>query len=678
MGLGRKRAQRHAGRGETAADVFNGLNFLDGNRVALLQGENLAQRDGSGLFHGMDELLVILPLVRLVDALEADEGVEALEHRGRPGMEFSVAAEAEVTVVGQLAFGREGAGVARQRFLGDVGETEALDLRIRAGEGIGDHVGVNADGLEHLCAAVAGQRGDAHLGHDLEQALFERVAVVLTRRGGIGDLEFTLGEEILQRRDGDVGIDRRGTVAEQTGELMHIAALGGFADDAGLGAQIGAGEVMVHGADREHHGDGRVSGIDVPIAQDDDRSTFLDGLFGLGANAVERGLEAFGAVGDGEAAGDRGGMEGTVLHGEDLLDFRIRQHRGLQAEKPGVLRRFGQPVAVRARKHFHGHDELLTDRIDRRIGHLCEELLEVGVEVARLAGEDGERGVIAHGADGFFARLAHGLDQAGDDGDFFLAVAGGKLLLEQGGTGGGLAVEGRGRDDVLDVLAEPRAIGLLPGVGRLDLVVLQQLAGDGVDGDHFPRPEAALFDHAGVLDIDQADFGAEREETVFSHLVAGGAQTVAIQARADGAAIAEDQGGGAVPRFVEGLVILVEFLHFLRRRRIALPGGGDEHEHGMEDIATAHDEQFQGVIEAGGVAAAGLGDGTQLLDGIAEEVALQFRLAGLGPEAVARHGVDFAVVAHHAQRLGEWPRGERVCAVALVKNSQSCRVVRIA
>jgi hypothetical protein len=48
----------------------------------------------------------------------------------------------------------------------------------------------------------------------------------------------------------------------------------------------------------------------------------------------------------------------------------------------------------------------------------------------------------------------------------------------------------------------------------------------------------------------------------------------------------------------------------------------------------------------------------------------EVRLAGMDPVPVATEGVDFSVVSHHSEGVGEGPRGEGVCAVALMKNGE--------
>ncbi len=444
--LGRERAERHAGRGEAAADFLDGLDFLDRDGRALLEPQALAQRDRRGLLHRGDILLVVLPLGGLVHALDADVSVEALQRGRRPGVDLAVATEAVDALVEDLRLRAEGARVAGQRLLRDFLEAEAHDLRDSAGEGEGDDVGVQADGAEDLRAAVAGERGDAHLGHDLEQALFQRGAIVLRDRRGLerlfAGLHLAAGNEAVERGERGVRIDRGGAVAEQAGELVDVAALGGLANQAGMRALVDPHEVMMHRAGGQEHRDGRMLGVDVPIAENDQRRALVDGLLSLGADAVEMGLETLRPFGDRETAAHRGGMEGTILEREDLLDFGVGEHRGLQAQELRVRGRLIEPVAVLAGEDLDGHDELLADRVDRRVSHLREELLEIGVKQARLAREHGQRRIVAHRADGFLAGLAHDLEDRRRDRELLLGVAGGELLLDQGRAGRGLGVEG--------------------------------------------------------------------------------------------------------------------------------------------------------------------------------------------------------------------------------------------
>ncbi len=243
--------------------------------------------------------------------------MEALQDGRRPRVEFPVAAEAVNAFVGDLGLGRKSPGVTRERFLRDVAEVHAQHLRNRAVEGVVDDIGMKPDGTESLRAAVAGQGRDAHLGHDLEQALFECVTVIL-RGGGdvdglVARLHLSLGDKPVQRGKRNVGIDRRRAVTEQTGELVDIAAFRRFADEARPGALVDADEVMMDRAGGEEHRNRRMLRVDLPIAQNNERSAFVDGLLRLGADAVEVLLQAVRPFADGEAARHGRGMERSVL-----------------------------------------------------------------------------------------------------------------------------------------------------------------------------------------------------------------------------------------------------------------------------------------------------------------------------------------------------------------------------
>ena len=62
----------------------------------------------------------------------------------------------------------------------------------------------------------------------------------------------------------------------------------------------------------------------------------------------------------------------------------VEQDRVVDHELPRVLGRLVEQVALGADARAHAHHDRLADRVDRRVRHLREELLEVRVE-QRLA-----------------------------------------------------------------------------------------------------------------------------------------------------------------------------------------------------------------------------------------------------------------------------------------------------
>jgi len=73
-----------------------------------------------------------------------------------------------------------------------------------------------------------------------------------------------------------------------------------------------------------------------------------------------------------------------------------------------------QEISLGSDIGLQAHDDFLTDRIDGRIRDLGEELLEIVVDHPGLGREHGERSVVAHGAERFFSRIRHRLEDEPD------------------------------------------------------------------------------------------------------------------------------------------------------------------------------------------------------------------------------------------------------------------------
>ena len=426
--------------------------------------------------------------------------------------------------------------------------------------------------------------------------------------------------------------------------------------------------MAVHRRHREQGRDGHGALGQVAVAQDEHALAPGHGRLRLPADIVERGGQsgavAVGREADGQgAAGEVGDVEaahaGQVLVGEDGV---------VQLDQPRLVGAFGQDVGVRAEEGHERHDQFLADGVDGRVGHLREELLEVPVEQLRLFGEDGQRLVGPHGADRLVAGDRHGVEYQLD------VLAGVAEVLLAAEQAAGL---GRGRRDGAEeavdgdlVLLDPAPVGLAPREPGLDLHVFPHPVSGQVDQDHLSGPEGAFLLHLLGREVEHPRLGGEHHEPVLGDGVARGPQAVAVEQGPDHMAVAEGHRGGAVPGLHQAGVELEEAAQVGSHGVLRAPRLGDEHEHGVLDVAAAGGEQLEHVVEAGGVAAALVDDGQQLLEVGAEQVGLQLRLARADPVEVAAQGVDLAVVRQVAERLSQFPRGERVGAVALVDDGQ--------
>ena len=176
------RSVRHRAGREPLEETLRGLDLVDWDRRARrLQPEQPAQR-GAVLVLLVDELRVLLEGLELAAArrvlqLEDSLRVEQMVLPVTPPLVFT--ALFQLCLAGR--FLTEGAIVAQRHFPGDHVDADAAETRRGVREVLVDERLAESDRLEDLRAAIARQRGDPHLRHDLEDALVQRLDVVLDR-----------------------------------------------------------------------------------------------------------------------------------------------------------------------------------------------------------------------------------------------------------------------------------------------------------------------------------------------------------------------------------------------------------------------------------------------------------------------------------------------------------------
>ena len=212
-----------------------------------------------------------------------------------------------------------------------------------------------------------------------------------------------------------------------------------------------------------------------------------------------------------------------------------------------------------------------------------------------------------------------------------------------------------------DALAVPVAVGLLRRDPALDLLVGDDPALGQVDEEELAGLQAALADDVGGRLVHHAGLRAEHDPAVLGLQPAAGAQAVAVERRADHAAVGERDRGGAVPRLHETGVEGVEALEVIGQVVAALERLRDHHHHRVGQRAPRQHEQLEHVVERRRVRAAGADDRQQLREVLlAEQLGGELRLAGPHPVDVAAQRVDLAVVGDVAVRVRELPARERV------------------
>ena len=168
----------------------------------------------------------------------------------------------------------------------EVVEVGALDAAVGAGEAQLDDLVVQADDLEQLRAAVARDRRDAHLRHDLEQALADAAPVAAAELGArLGaHADGALAHQVEQRLVGEVRIDRGRAVADQAREMMRIARRAGLDQDVALAAQAGLHQPVMHRAGGEQRMDRHLALHQVAVGQQQHQLAGAHRRFGLVAD----------------------------------------------------------------------------------------------------------------------------------------------------------------------------------------------------------------------------------------------------------------------------------------------------------------------------------------------------------------------------------------------------------
>ena len=157
--------------------------------------------------------------------------------------------------------------MALDSFLRDFRQTRAVGGGAGAGEEPRQELVAESHGIEDLGAAIGLIGRDAHLGHDLQQTLADRLdiaLVYLVLAHGFRQLVTKAG----QRVERQVGVDGLGAIASQQGEMMNFAGLSGLDDQTDLGPEPAADQVVMHGRGGQQRRNGYVLGIHVPIGDD--------------------------------------------------------------------------------------------------------------------------------------------------------------------------------------------------------------------------------------------------------------------------------------------------------------------------------------------------------------------------------------------------------------------------
>ena len=196
----------------------------------------------------------------------------------------------------------------------------------------------------------------------------------------------------------------------------------------------------------------------------------------------------------------------------------------------------------------------------------------------------------------------------------------------------------------------------------------------GVHHHHLARFKPTPFFDVGSLDLQGAGLGGENQHSVVGDGVTCRTETVAVEHSASIATVAEEEGGGTVPRLHQHAVVFIKRFQSVGDGVLVIEALRHHHCHGMWQRLAGHDQELQCVVERGTVAHTDLYHRVELLY-FGEVWRGEHALAALHPLPVAADGVDLTVVGHHAERLCQVPCGKGVGTEAGVYHRHpACKV----
>ena len=347
----------------------------------------------------------------------------------------------------------------------------------------------------------------------------------------------------------------------------------------------------------------------------------------------------------------------------ELGQLLVRDHRVLQDDLAARLRLGHEEVPLGPHRRLHRGHQLLADLVERGVGHLREELLEVVVERPGTIREHRQGRVGAHRADGLLAVLGHRAEQ---DPKILVRIAERDLPRQHGGVVGRRHRVRLELLEVHEVVPEPVGVRMLRGQLRLDLLVVDDAPLGGVDQEDLSGVQPLLHEDLLGGDVEDAHLGGHDDHAVRRDVVARRPEPVPVEHGADDGSVGEGDRSGPVPRLHQRGVVLVERAPLRAHRLVVLPGLRDHHEDRVRQRPPVHHQELEHVVERGRVREAVARHRQHLLQIVPEHLRPAERLARAHPVDVAAQGVDLTVVRDVPIRVRERPRREGVGAEPLV------------
>ena len=150
-------------------------------------------------------------------------------------------------------------------------------------------------------------------------------------------------------------------------------------------------------------------------------------------------------------------------------------------------------------------------------------------------------------------------------------------------------------------MRKPFLIGVTVGKVGFQLLIGDDFALFQIDQQHLAGLKPPFPDNVFFRNIEHAHFRRQQHKAVLGLQVSCGTQPVTVERGTDHSAIRERNRRGAIPGLHQGGIVFVECAQCFIHQRIAGPGFGDEHHHGVRQRVATLIEQLQRIVETRGI-----------------------------------------------------------------------------
>mmetsp|Transcript_6566 Transcript_6566/g.12307 ORF Transcript_6566/g.12307 Transcript_6566/m.12307 type:complete len:552 (-) Transcript_6566:949-2604(-) len=479
--------------------------------------------------------------------------------------------------------GRVSQVMAHEGLLSEALEVHTTQTGSSSSEAHVDDFLANTNSLEDLRALVAQESGNTHLGHHLAHTHVDSCDVVV-HDGGIGNLLLRIDLLLLTQLEHGLEHNiRADSIAAKTNQRAHVVHLTGFStleDQPDLQTLLRRHQGLMDGSDSQQCLRRHTGWADGTVRQHDEFRTIRNRGCHLRAQAVKALFQALRALGF-----LKGGVDGDHLpvlpashlrHALDAGQVIRTQDWVVQGDSLALLRRVVQQIALRTNTGLERHHDGFTERIDGRVCHLGEQLLEVVKHQARTLRHTSESCIVTHGAQRLLPVEDHWDKQ-------LVQVLAGVVKHSQTGIEA-LSLDSRtGRDGGAwnlvpqsingnEVVLHPLAVWSGTANVVLQILVLVEDTLLRVDQQHTTRLQASLLLDGVRRRLHNAHFARHNHHVVVGDVETGRSQTVTVQHCPNVTSIGEAEQTRAVPGLHQQGGPLVETLLLCRHQSVVLPG----------------------------------------------------------------------------------------------------------